>query len=69
MNSKNLKLFATLSFIAAGISFLIGTIMLFPSGGYYQTENDFIEAIPFWILSMGCMVSGIGWLILKEIKK
>ena len=68
MNNSHLNLIATISFIVAGVFFLIGLIMLLPPTGYYQTESDFIQAIPFWVLSTGALLSGIGWLILREMK-
>lgn len=63
-----LKLFSTISFAISGITFVIGLILLLSIGGTYRVETDYIEAIPMWILSMGFMVSGIGWLILSELR-
>ena len=68
MNKSRLNTITSISFIMAGITFVIGVIMLCPARGYYQTESDFIQAIPFWVLSTGFMISGIGWLVLKELK-
>lgn len=67
MKKNKLNRLAIISFIAAAVTFVIGIIMLFPTAGYYQTESDFIEATPFWLLSVGFMLSGIGWLILERL--
>ena len=69
MKRNSFNVIAIISFIIAGITFLIGIIMLLPSSGFYQTESDFIEVIPFWILTGAFMSFGIGWLVLQELKR